>query len=299
MNLEERRSAALLFAEELALGEVAADALERDAVATAVRDRAVPSGFSRRFQRRAMNRRSLSYETTSVAPMLAARRAVLGARAAGPPRLLVRVDGFPNERSARVHEMLRAYEVPYLAAVTPHVPEDSGWRYLSTKEIDLLLTLRDDDVVFGLTPHELPDEPAELTERLDRDEAAVSQHGVLPDVFVARGDRFTPAQYQQLAKRFAVVCGGDATVATMGWHPTPLWRGAGVYMPAYLSEDAGDIREAVQRLAAAEAAVWVPIVLPDAPDAELVSLCEAMRGLARPWDEFLSAVRASKVSAAP
>jgi len=289
----ERRSAALLFGEELALGSVRAEELDMPQVEEAVRDRSIPSRLSRRFQQSAVKRGSLSYEAASVAPMLAARRAVLGDRADGPPRLLVRVDGFPHAQAGEFHEILREHEIPYLVAVWPHVPRDDGWRYLDTGELELLATLRDDGVAFGLQ-ESLGGEPAELTERLDRAEAALAQHGVLPDVFVPPGNRFDPSEYQLLAKRFAVVTGGDETVARFGWHPTPLWRGETVYVPAYAPP--GDRADAIRRLAEQQAALWVPVVL-QWDDEDLIALCAQMRGLARPWDEFLAAVRASELAA--
>src|SRR4051812_47717680 len=100
--------------------------------------------------------------------MLAARRAVLGDAAAGPPRLLVRVDEFPHAmawddpehfgtaRYAQMHEVLRSHGIPYLVATAPHVsreainPEETRWRHLDPEELRLLAQLRDEGVAFGL-----------------------------------------------------------------------------------------------------------------------------------------------------
>jgi peptidoglycan/xylan/chitin deacetylase (PgdA/CDA1 family) len=332
VNLSERRSAHLLFGEELALGEIEPAAYDIAEVAVAVRDRPVPSKLSRVLQRVAVKRGSLTYAAASAAPMIAARSAVLGAAAPGPPRLLVRVDGFPHaqawddparvgtERYRRFHEILREYEIPYLLAVLPHIPRQhldpaaSDWRHLDGDELALLSQLRDDGVAFALhgldhrtvttDPRRHSElagrEPEELIERLDRAGAALGQHGILPDVFVAPFDRFEAGQYRLLAERFAVVCGGPQSVPLIGWHPTPLWRGGAVYLPSYapLYDHAGPISAAVRRLAEQQAALWVPIVLhwdweADTGWDDLIALCGAMRGLARPWDEFLAAVRAS------
>lgn len=303
MNSDERRSAALLFGEELALGEVTPDALEVAEVEEAVRDRSVPSWLARRYQRRAVARGTLTYEAASVAPMLAARRAVLGERAAGAPRLLLRIEEFPHalqtpEAFRRVHETLRAHEIPYLVVALPHVPSGDGTRYPTTEEIELLAELRRDaGVAFALREDLTAEEPAQLTERLDRAEGALAQHGILPDVFAAPGDRFDARQYRLLAERYAVVTGGPASVDTLGWHPTPLWRGEAVYLPSYapLHGRARTIAPAVARLIAQDAALWVPVALDWTiqDDDELLELCALLRGVARPWDEFLAAVRAS------
>ncbi len=278
MTSAERRSAALLFGEELALGTVDPGALDVPEVEQAVRDRPVPSWVARRVQEAAVRRGSLTFEATSVAPMLAARRAVLGAGADGPPRLLVRVDGVAD---ARFHEIVRAHEIPYLVAVTGDDPA-------------LLAMRHTDGVAFGLQAT-LEGDPDELTERIDRAEAALLRRGVLPDVFVPPHDRFGPSQYHLLAKRFAVITGGDQSVARFGWHPTPLWRGDAVYLPAYAPPS--DLAAAVRRLAEQQAALWVPAVIAADLDLDdLVALCVQLRGLARPWDEFLAAVRASALA---
>ncbi len=198
MNETEERSARLLFGEELALGEVDPATLDTPDVAEAVRDRPVPSRVGRWLQTRALARGKLEYEQFSVAPMLAARAAVLGDRAAGPPRLLLRQDAPPD-----------------VAA--------------------------------------LPDE-------------------------------LTPEDYSEAAKEHLVVTAGPSAVATLGWHPTPLWRGSAVYMPFYLEGPAAV--PVVERLVALQAALWVPVGVDELPD--------ELRTYVRGWDEFLAGVRASR-----
>ena len=102
-----------------------------------------------------------------IEPMLAARDAVLGAGAAGPPRLLVRVDEFPHYRAwddpgpcgtdayRRFHAVLRDAGIPYLVAVVPRVPRDplnpgeSAWRPHDDSERDELRALAADGVTFA------------------------------------------------------------------------------------------------------------------------------------------------------
>jgi hypothetical protein len=335
MTRDERRSAALLFSEELALGRVTMEQLDRPEVTAAVRERPIPSPLARMVQRFAVKRGSLTFAGDSVAPMLKARAAVLGADAAGPPRFLVRVDEFPQAYAwddpdrygtpgfARFHEILTEHEVPYLVAALPHVPRsfldptETEWRHLDLDEIALLERLRDEPhVSFGLhgldhrtrfaNPRkhsELGGRPIpELEERLWRGHAALAQHGIEPDVFVAPFNRFDASQYATLAARFEVVTGGPESIATMGWHPSPLWRGDAVFLPAYapLYEHARVVAPAAAQLIEQQAGLWIHVVLhwgwesDDGWD-DLIALCRVLRGYARSWEEFLAAVRASKV----
>ncbi len=336
LTRDERRSAALLFGEELALGTVTLDRLDIPEVVEAVRERPIPSRVARTMQRAAVKRGSLTFDAGSVGPMLAARSAVLGAEAAaGPPRFLVRMDEFPHAQAwdrpdrygtdgfLRFHEILTEHEIPYLLAVLPHVSRDyldptkDEWRHLDTDEIKVLERLRDaGNVSFGLhgldhrtrdiNPRkhsELCGRPIdELEERLDRGRAALTQHGIEPDVFVAPFNRFDARQYESLASRFRVVTGGPESIALLGWHPSPLFRGQAVYLPSYapLYDHAHAVAPAAARLIEQDAALWIPIVLhwgweSDAGWDELIALCQVLRGYAHHWDEFLSAVRATEV----
>jgi hypothetical protein len=335
MTPDERRSAHLLFAEELALGEVDAADLEHPAVQRAVRHRPVPSRLSRRLQERAQARGSLTYDAASAEPMAAAREAVLGERAAGPPRVLLRIGDLPHLRAGQdpqrhgvrrlleVHALLCEYEVPHLVAVRPRVSDDplqpeAQWRRLHDEELEAIAQLRRDGVAFalgGLDGRSTTASPgraselaglrrADLVARLDTAEGALRRHEVEPAIFSAPFERFDHRQYAVLAERYDVVCGGPATVGRMGFHATPLWRGNAVYAPAYppLHGPAAGVRDAVARLEERRAALWVPAAIDwaaeDGDPSGLHALCAQLRGLARGWDEFLAAVRASGASAA-
>ncbi len=131
MERDERRSARLLFGPELATGaleerELLASAEVRQAVAA----QRIPSALGRAAQRAAMRRGRLTFEQASIEPMIVARRALLGERAAGPPRLLIRVDEFPHVNViARPELGLDSFRhfhacmagAPYLLAVMPAV----------------------------------------------------------------------------------------------------------------------------------------------------------------------------------
>jgi hypothetical protein len=236
------------------------------------------------MQQRALARGRLDYEQYSVAPMVAARARVLGERAPGPPRFLLRVEGLAaagDDELLAGHELLRAHDVPYLLAVAPQDARDA------------LTRVRDGSVTIGLNG--LGADADDVDAQLDRAHALLVGHGVAPDVFVPPAEELDAAHYPLLAKRFAVITGDAGTVPTLGWHPTPLWRGDAVYMPAYVS-GARAALAAAQRLIRARAALWVPLVVrwPEESEGDLVALCHALRGYAREWDEFLAAVRASR-----
>ena len=119
--LDAARSARLLFGAELQSGAVTAEALDVPAVRSATRARAARAAPVRLLQRLAMKTGRLSYQSASAAPMQAARRAVLGARADGPPRFLIRVDEFPHYQALNVPVAVRHGAVPAL-------PRDHGGR---------------------------------------------------------------------------------------------------------------------------------------------------------------------------
>src|SRR4051812_37917130 len=161
-----QRSARLLFADELLAGRVDDDALDRPEVTAAVAARPVPPAPVRKPQRLAMKRDVHYFERRNIGPLDAARRAVLGDDAAGPPRFLVRVDEFPLagafdtsshgiEDLERFHAIMSEAEVPYLMAVSAGVARDyldpaaAGTRPLTDAELDALGRLRADGVAFG------------------------------------------------------------------------------------------------------------------------------------------------------
>jgi hypothetical protein len=95
MNLDERRTAHLLFDAELASGTLVAADLDTPDVREAVARKRVPSRPARALQRRLLKHGRLSWREHVAEPAMAARRALLGEAAAGPPRALVRIAGAP------------------------------------------------------------------------------------------------------------------------------------------------------------------------------------------------------------
>ncbi len=298
----------------------------------------MPSPLSRRFQARAVRRGALSYDPDVTDPFVAARTAVLGPdAAAGRPKILLRVDGFPHHLAsdrdgdrgcaafARVHALLHDAGVPYLLSVLPWVPDSAldpgsdGWRPHDEDERALLGQLRREGVAFGVhgLDHRTRDaredrrselhalKGKDLTDRLDAAVQTMRDEALHADVFVAPWDRFDASQYAELAARWDVVTGGPSTVAGFGFHATPLWRGDAVYLPAYppLVGPPRTIADAVEHLAARRTGLWTPVVLDWAQAVEgawedLVGFAHALAGLARPWDEFLAAIAFSRRQAA-
>ncbi len=335
MTRDEIRTAGLLFGEELALGLIDADALRTPEVQRGVRVQSVPSAFSRRYQRRQMRRGRLTHAAHVVEPQMQARRAVLGDAAAGRPKVLLRVDAFPAldayedgtgegvRRLQTLHGLLHEAGVPYLLSVLPRVaqrPLDPGgdaWRVHTDAERGELAELRRDGVTFaahGLDHRTRVRKAARRSEfsglrrkaaeqRLDTALQALRDEALHADVFVPPFERFDASCWPALAGRFDVVCGGPRSVDTLGFHRAPSWRGDAVWLPAYapLHGPAADVLPAVERLAAEETSLWIPIALDLAAEAQdgfaaLARLAVRLGDgeLARPWDDFLLAVRASR-----
>jgi hypothetical protein len=335
---DELRSARLLLGPDAPAsapgGEPGVELLRTRAVRSAVRSRPLPSAPVRFLQRVQRKRGKLDYERAVVDPLDAARRAVLGAGAQAPPRFLIRVDEFPHylawddptgygtERYRRFHALMADAGVPYLIAVLPRVshdalnPEESRWRGLSDDERALLAELPADRVTFGLhgldhrTRFASPRRHSELcgldhaaTEALlEEGLAELAPLGIAPEVFVAPYNRFDATQYDVLARRFAVVCGGPESVGLLGFQRTPVWRGEAVYLPSYypLYGHAREVLPAAQRLIERRAGLWAPIVLHWGWEADegwqaLERLLEAIAPYAADWEDFLAAVRASDV----
>jgi hypothetical protein len=136
MDLDGARSARLLFVPEYTTGVVNDSDLVIAQVRAATCVPRVPSRPRRVAQQLRYKLGRLGYERDVVAPLVAAREAVLGERAGGPPRFLVRVDEFPHyrswddpgrfgtERFERFHEVLAGAGVPYLLAVLPRVSHE-------------------------------------------------------------------------------------------------------------------------------------------------------------------------------
>jgi peptidoglycan/xylan/chitin deacetylase (PgdA/CDA1 family) len=329
---QEARSARLLLGSDTPPGAPAGEPTTARAVRSAVRSRRCPSAPRRLLQRVRRKLGALDYERAVAEPLLEARRAVLGAQAEGPPRFLVRVDEFPHylawddparygtERYRRFHTIMTGAGVPYLIAVPPRVshlpldPHETAWRALEEPERTLLTQLREEGVCFALhgldhrTRFASPRRHSELcgldrpaTETLiDEALAALAALGISTEVFVPPYNRFDAAQYDLLARRFAVVCGGPESVGLLGFHRTPLWRGEAVYLPSYepLYGRAREVLPAARRLIEARTALWTPIVLhwgweSDEDWAALEALAAAIAPYTARWRDFLDAVRAS------
>lgn len=334
MNVAERRSARLLFAPELEAGTLDDPALEHPAVRDAVVDRQVPSAPARAYQRVAMKRGRLSYDSAGVGPFVAARRAVLGEGAAGPPRFLVRMDEYPHYESfddperrgdaafAPWRDIMTAAGCDHLIAVLPALahdpldPEATGGREIDEQEGARLEQLRRDGITLGLHGYDHRTRDAHprrhsevaglsrehLAARLDRGEQVLLERAAIrPRVFVPPYNRFDAEQYAVLAGRYDVVCGGPESVMRMGFHPTPLWRGDAVFLPAYapLYGTAAEVLPAVERYLEARTALWMPIVLHWGWEADrgwddLRRLAERLAPYAHSWGDFLDHVHASR-----
>ncbi len=312
-----------------------ADVLRSPLVRSAVRSRSCPPRPVRVLHQVQRKLGRLDYERAVVDPLDAARHAVLGPAAPAPPRFLVRVDEFPHylawddperygsERYRRFHALMAGAGVPYMVAVLPRVshaaldPRESRWRSLENDERSLLRELPADRVTFGLhgldhrTRHASPRRYSELcglgvaaTETLIDDCLdELAPLGISPQVFVPPYNRFDAEQYDVLARRFAVVCGGPESLGLLGFQRTPVWRGEAVYLPSYqpLYGHAREILPAARRLIERRAGLWAPIVLHWGWEADedwqaLERLLEAIAPYAADWEDFLAAVRASGIS---
>ncbi len=328
MNADQRRSAAILFSEELSAGAIGAEDLDRPAVTHAVRRRPVGPLPVRVLERLAMKGGLRGYERDCVRPFVAARHTVLGSRAPGTPRLLIRVDEFPHVMAfdeparfgtaafERFDAIMQGAGVEYMIAALPklaHRPYDpgaTGGRELDEGECEMLRRLHSAGV--GIAVHGLDHRTREagtrhhsellgladdqLETRLDAADEVLAGLGIRPRVFVPPFNRFSSSQYGALARRYDVVCGGPESVVEMGFHRTPLWRGDAVYMPAYhpLYGRAGDVRPALELLIERQVALWVPIVLHwgwelDDDFEQLSRLAELAAPHARPWTELIDA----------
>jgi hypothetical protein len=331
LTTDERRSARLLFARERAAGRVSDTDLERPEVGRAVHSRSVPPAPWRLAQRIAMRRGRLTYAYDCLPAFRAARDAVLGSTRQGEaPRLLMRVDEFPHARSldwpkrygsqafARFHSILAEAGVPYLLAVTPMLsreylnPAVRSGRPISDAEFELLRTAIEEGAVpaaHGLDHRTRDARPrrhsefsglhaAQVEERLNRAAALLAEGGVVASVFVPPFNRIDPHQYELLATRFEVICGGPETVALLGYHRSPLWRGEAVYMPSYepFYARSATVEDAVARHSGAAGGLWVPVTLHWGWEADdgwraLEQTARTLAPLAVSWQTFLDEVR--------
>jgi hypothetical protein len=247
------------------------------------------------------------------------------------PRILVRVDEFPHyqawdepdrfgaSRFERFHEIMAGAGVRYLVAVLPRVsrsplsPTVTESRSLEDEEIALLRRLAGEGVCFALhgrdhrTRRASPRRHSELC-GLDRaqtealiDEALgeLARYDIRPDVFVPPFNRFDARQFEWLAARFTVICGGPESIGLMGLQRTPQWRGETVYMPTYAPYygRASELLNALPRAIERARGQWmmIPVVLHWGWEAEAGwGDLERLAGLIAPhtfaWEDFLGAV---------
>jgi hypothetical protein len=327
MSPDAQRSARLVFGDELRAGRVLERDLDRPEVASAVACRPVPPAPVRGLQRLAIKRGLFDFERRNLAPLNAARRAVLGPKAAGPPRFFVRVDEFPlagayepSDRReadfARFHSILTDAGIPYLIAVSPGVARDyldpagTESRPLSDRELATLADLRRDGVAFALHGFDHRTHAARARQRselvglddgalgelLDLGGRRLAEADIHPRVFAPPFNRFEARQYGLLARRYDVVCGGPESVPLFGFHRTPLARGAAIYMPAYAPfyGRSPEVTAAAERAIAAQVALPIPVVLHWSWEAggnwtDLRRLVRRLAAHTRPWDELLAA----------
>ncbi|HEX6667289.1 MAG TPA: DUF2334 domain-containing protein [Solirubrobacterales bacterium] len=326
-----RRSAALTLADRLDAG-VLDPPTGPPAVFLAERP-SLPRRYRQALQ---LKRGRIGWRDDIVAPLMELRREALGAGAGGPPLPLVRVDEFPHagafdssgrfgsEAFKRFHAVLAEAGVPYLLAVTPRVSRDyldsaqEEWRPLDAGEIAELEGLKNDQVVFGLhgldhrTRHPSPRRHSELCnlsgaetdKRIDLALSLLAEIDIEAPVFVPPFNRFDASQYAPLAERFEVVCGGPESVRLLGFRPTPVWDGEAVYLPSYspLYGRAAEVLPEIERMIAAEEALWAPVTLHWGWELEddfagLKRLCDRLAGVACDWQRFLTAARRSRAAA--
>ena len=291
---------------------------------------------TRLAQALAFKRGRAGWRRSVVEPLLAARRAALGDAAGGEPRVLLRVDEFPHARAfdasgkfgtdrfRRFHSVLAEAGVPYLLAISSRVsreyldPGVEESRPIDDAEIAVLRELASEGVVFGLhgldhrTRHSSPRRHSELTglapadaaARIDAARQTFTDLGLETPVFVAPFNRFDADQYDLLAERFDVVCGGPESIRLLGFSPSPAWRGEAVYLPSYppLYGRAAEVAAEVERLRAERAALWAPVTLHwgwEMEDdlADLRRLVSLLGADAADWHDFFAAVATSRAAA--
>jgi hypothetical protein len=291
----------------------------------------VPPLPRRLAQRLAMKTGAVTFESAWLRRLQDARRAALGVSAYGPPRFLIRVDEFPYHSAfdyPEVHGLAASKcfhdamnGVPYLMSIVPQLthratdPNAHGGRSLGSAEIRFIEEMRRDRVTFAQhgtthrTRYASPRRRSELcgltlTETdalLERGRRALEDVGVRPRVFVPPFNRFDAGQWPVLSRRFEVVCGGPESVALMGFHGGPLWRGTAVYLPSYspLYGTAQQALSAAQSVIRMSPGTWVPIVLHMGWEVHdgfraVRRLTQAINAYAADWNAFLGEVQRSR-----
>jgi hypothetical protein len=305
------------------------------AVLRALRERPVPPAPVRGAQRLLMKAGRLRYEDAWLRPLLSARRDALGDDAEGPPRFLIRVDEFPYysgfdhpqfgfEASERFHAVMAEENVPHLMSVVtqwthdPLNPQGSGGRPLDERDRELLQRMRADGVVFAQhgcthrTRYANPRRHSELSgladaglgALLDRGLQNLDAVGIQPRILVPPFNRFDARQWPVLSSRYDVVTGGPESVARIGFHGGPQWRGAAVYLPCYppLYDRAAAVQPAVEALIDAQPGTWIPVVLHSGWEtsdgfAALRRLARRIAPFAASWESFLGDLDTSRQAA--
>jgi hypothetical protein len=327
------RSARLSFAHELRHGTISErDLTTREEVIRVFRSRPVARTDRRFAQRLEMKAGLLDFESGFLSHVIKARRAVLGARANGPPRFLVRVDEFPDAASLddprrglvaaeAFHETLAAERVPYLMALVaqhtrrPLDPVETAGEPLGAQDYSFIELMGREGVTFAQhgtthrTRHSSPRHrselcglrPSELEGLIADGQQRLARADVFPRIFVPPFNRFDASQYSILARHFDVIGGGPESVPLMGFHGSPLWRGDAVFLPSYAPfyASAAELLPAIDRMVALAPGTWIPIVLHSAWEIgdgfrSLAALARKIAPYTASWESFLEAVDASR-----
>lgn len=302
-------------------------------VPSVLRSKPVPPAPVRVMERLLVKLGRLDWSKEWLEPLMAARSALVGAEASGPPRFLVRVDEFPYSTayydepagglaaSRAFHQVMHSAGMSYLMALLPEPaldplnPHATETRRLQPDEVDFVAELREAGLDFAQhgTTHrtrrasarrrsELAGlTPGQLQALLARGRATLASLGIEPRVFVPPFNRFAASQYATLAECFDVVCGGPESIALMGFHGGPMWRGDAVYLPCYapLYAPASTILPAAKRIIELAPGTWIPIVLHTGWESgdsfsSLAKLAETIAPFACSWRSFLEAVERSR-----
>lgn len=296
LTREEGRTARVLFAEELAEGRVAMEDLRRPEVEVAVRSRPVPSGLSRRLQARAAAAGRLGFVELA-APLAAARDAVLGPAADGPPRVLLgvgTVDAHARadvEALAALHGRLEAFGAGALVGVglgtPPALPDPPTAAILGALvehglELGLLVGAQGAGAREGLA----------ILGAVAGRPAQVAVVG--PGVLRAR-------DWAGLARHVDVVA-GPADIATFGAHPVPAFRGRAVSAVAHggLTGAGQQVATAIGELASRRWALWTPVWVDwqggRAAAEVLATASTSSEGVRFPrWSDLLTAVALARL----
>ncbi len=98
-----------------------------------------------------------------------------------------------------------------------------------------------------------------------------------------------------------MITGGPESVALLGFHPGPQWRGDAVYLPSYapLYGRADEVVAGLDAIGDDAAGLWLSITLHWAWEAEqgfgaLRRLLDRVLSDARPWSDLYAALRSSE-----